>query len=555
MNNEIRRKLDRITDILWAGGVSNPVAYIEQISYLIYLKMLDEEESQREQKARLTGHADMLFPDQASRFRWFHWRNFSGDKLRDYVRDEVFPYMASLVKDAPGIAEYFSNAVLEITDPHVLKQVVDEIDGINFIKLGPDAKGDIFEYLLTHLGQSALNGQFRTPRQIRRMMVEMIDPDFGDSVFDPCAGTGGFLIDAVEYVLAKYSSNPTEIPIYGEEWLEKREQTIEEAKEDIPTLQTYTKGAGEQLPDWKLLENSIYGLDVSRTLMRIATMNLVLHGIRNAHVKRANSLSEMGGLTEDDLARRYKVILSNPPFAGTIPEDSIRKDLPTSSKKSELLFMGVMMEALAPGGQCAVVVPEGLLFGSTKAHKDLREKLVLDYDLLAVVSLPAGVFKPYAGVKTSVLVFRRPTTEPDKKAKSAKKKAKLWFYEVRNDGYDPDRIVGGGRPDTPEKNMIPDLVAQWKAYKKGGFKTPPGHEANTLLQPGSDEPSCWWATVEKIGQEGWNLAASRYKPQIAEKPPKEDPVELIEEILGLEDEITKGLKKLLAEIQPVEAKK
>jgi type I restriction enzyme M protein len=316
--------------------------------------------------------------------------------------------MASLAKDEPEVAEYFRDAVLEIVDPNVLKQVIDELDGFEFRKLGPDVKGDIFEYLLVHLGSSSLNGQFRTPRQIRSFMVEMVDPDIGDSMFDPACGTAGFLIDAVDYLLAKYSDHITEYPIYGEDWLEKKGQTIAEIKAAMPKLQTYRKGAGEKIPDWSLLEASVFGTDVSRQMVRISMMNLVLHGIRHAKLKRANSLSDMGGLSEDDLRRRYKVILANPPFAGQLPKDSIRADLPTNSKKSELLFLSLMMQHLAPSGRCAVVVPEGLLFGSTGAHVELRKKLVTDFDLLAVVSLPAGVFKPYAGVKTAVLVFRRP---------------------------------------------------------------------------------------------------------------------------------------------------
>jgi type I restriction enzyme M protein len=556
MNLDLRRKLNRITDILWAGGVTNPVTYIEQISYLIYLKLLDEEESSRELKARLlgeqtNGNGKLLFPKQAERFRWSKWRFKSGTELRDFVRDQVFPYMASLVKEEPQIAEYFRDAVLEIVDPNVLKQVVDEIDSIDFSKLGSDVKGDIFEYLLTHLGQSALNGQFRTPRQIRTMMVEMVDPDLGDTIYDPACGTGGFLIDAVEHILAKYSSEPTEVPIYGEEWLEKRGQSVEEAKKEIPTLQTYRKGPGEKIPDWGILERSIYGIDVSRQMMRIAMMNLVLHGIRQANVKRANTLSDMGGLTEDDLSRRYKVILSNPPFAGVLPKESIRKDLPTNSKKSELLFLAVMMEALAPGGQCAVVVPEGLLFGSTSAHKELRRKLVENFDLLAVVSLPAGVFKPYAGVKTGVLVFRRPASGA-KKDKKTKDKEKVWFYEVRADGFDPDKISGGGRPETPERNDIPDLLEKWKSYKESRFSNPPGVEAGTLLPPGSDEPRCWWASIKTVAENDYNLAAGRYKPQIAEKAPDEDPAELIRETLAIEREIEEGLEKLLREVEAVE---
>ena len=553
MNQEIRRKLTRITNILWAGGVTNPVTYIEQISYLIYLKLLDEEEVNRELQSRLSdkinGNFKLLFPKQAKRYRWSEWRFKSGKDLRDFVRDEVFPYMASLVKDEPRVAEYFRDSVLEIVDPNVLKQVIDEIDSIEFNRLGTDVKGDIFEYLLTHLGQSALNGQFRTPRQIRTMMVQMLDPDIGDTVYDPASGTGGFLIDAIEYILAKYSTEPTEVPIYGEEWLEQRNQTLEEAKREIPNLQTYRKGPGEKIPDWGLLEQSIYGIDVSRQMMRISMMNLVLHGIRNAGVKRANTLSELGGLTEDDLARKYKVILSNPPFAGVLPRESIRKDLPTNSKKSELLFLGVMMEALAPGGRCAVVVPEGLLFGSTKAHVELRRKLVDDYDLLAVVSLPAGVFKPYAGVKTGILVFRRPEIINHQ---SKIINDKVWFFEIHADGFDPDKISGGGRPETPGRNDIPELLRQWKVYKDSKFTKPPGIETGALLEPGSEAPLCWWAMVKTIAGNDYNLAAGRYKPMVAEKQPDEDPVELIQEVLDIEKEITKGLEKLLKEVEAVE---
>jgi type I restriction enzyme M protein len=556
LNHDIRRKLDRITNILWAGGTTNPVTYIEQISYLIYLKLLDEREAEIELHARLTGeksngNGKSLYPKQAQRFRWYRFRERSGEDLRDFVRDEVFPYMAGLVKENPRVAEYFRDAVLEIVDPAVLTQVINEIDTIPFAKLGSDIKGDIFEYLLTHLGQSALNGQFRTPRQVRVMMVQMVDPDFSDTIYDPACGTGGFLIDAVDHLLAKYSADPIEVPIYGEDWLEKRGQTLEQAKKAIPNLQTYRKGPGEKLPDWRILERSVFGIDVSRQMMRISMMNLVLHGIQDAPIKRGNTLSEVGGLTEDDLARKYKVILSNPPFAGTLPKDSIRKDLPTNSKKSELLFLGVMMEALAPGGRCAIVVPEGLLFGSTSAHTELREKLLTDFDLLAVVSLPAGVFKPYAGVKTAVLVFRRPA-EPRKLDKKALKSAKVWFYEVRNDGFDPDRITQGGRPETPEQNDIPDLLRQWNEYKRRGFKTPPGIEANTVLEPGNDEARCWWASVATVKANDFNIAAGRYKPTVGTAAPDDDPADLIRSLRDDEQEIVDGLNTLLTEVEELQ---
>ena len=546
MDQNLRRKLDRITDILWAGGVTNSVTYIEQISYLIYLKLLDEEESSRELRGRLgAGDGTKLFPGQTGRYRWSKWRFKSGTDLRDFVRDEVFPYMASLVKHEPQVADYFRDAVLEIV-PNVLKQVIDELDSIRFRGLGPDTKGDIFEYLLTHLGQSALNGQFRTPRQIRAFMVEMVDPNLGDTVYDPACGTAGFLIDVVDRLLARYSEEPEEVPIYGEDWLEARDQTVEEAKREIPNLQIYRKGAGEKIPDWRRLEASIYGTDVSRQMMRISAMNLVLHGIRHARLKRANVLSEMSGLTEDDLHRRYRVILSNPPFAGQIPSESMRHDPPTTSKKSELLFLALLLRSLAPGGRCAVVVPEGALFGSTKAHKNLREKLLREFELPAVVSLPAGVFKPYAGVKTSVLVFRRPVNEPDGSRPATKH---AWFYEITNDGYDPDKIQGGGRPETPQKNEVPGLLAAWADYEASRFEQPPGDEAGALLEAGSDAPRCWWAPFDAVAENDFNLAASRYKPRVAEPVPDDDPADLIRDVLALEKEITLGLEKLLREVE------
>lgn len=547
MNQELRRKLGRITDILWAGGVTNPVTYIEQLSYLIYLKMLDEEEASRELEVRLVGgngNTRHLFPSQAGRFRWSKWRFKSGKELVDFVGGEVFPYMSSLLREAPQIADYFKDAVLEIKDSNVLKEIVDEIDSIEFRRLGTDTKGDVFEYFLTHLGQSALNGQFRTPRQIRTMMVQMVDPDFGDSIYDPACGTAGFLIDAVEHILAKYSEKPQELPIYGEEWLDDRGQTIDEAKSAIPNLQTYRKGNGEKIPDWTKLENSIYGIDVSRQLIRISMMNLVLHGIQNAQVKRANALSELGGLTEDDLKRKYSVILSNPPFAGVLPKESIRTDLPTNSKKSELLFLGVIMEALAPGGRCAVVVPEGLLFGSTKAHVDLRKRLVEEFELLAVASLPAGVFKPYAGVKTGVLVFRKPSEGGQKQ-----KLDKVWFFDIRNDGYDAEKISGGVRPETPGKSDIPELLLQWKTYRSGGFRQPPGLEGGSLLPSGSNEPNCWWVSQDVLQEADYTLTAGRYKPRVTEKVREEDPKALLRDLLAVEKQITSQVSALLADLE------
>jgi len=547
MTPDIRQKLDKITDVMWSGGLANPITYVEQLSYLLYLKLLDEAENQHTQAELLgiTLDRPTLFPAQAKRYRWSEWRFKSGREMLDFVGDEVFPYMASLVREAPSVATFFADARFQFEDPHVFKEVVDILDTFQFAKPGPDVKGDIFEYQLLKLQNQAKSdlGQFRTPRQLRQFMVQLVDPDIGDSIYDPACGTGGFLVEALDHILAKYSTTTRLVPIYGEGWEERQGcATVEAALEKSPRLQTYRRGIGDRLAkdDWRKLEASLYGHDVSGQMVRVALMNLVLHGVPRARIRRANALSETGGLTEDDKSRKYKVILANPPFAGLLPKDSIRSDLPTASKKSELLFLAIMMEALAPGGRCAVVVPEGLLFGSTGSHVELRKKLVTDFDLHAVISLPAGVFKPYAGVKTSVLVFSKPNNQ----SPITNNPRRVWFYEIKNDGYDPDKVSGGGRVETPNENGIPALLNTWATYKSTASQPPPGPQANTLLPADAKEPACWWASIVKIADSDYSLSAAAYKPAMQATANAEDPLKLIDHLIDLEDSIASGLRRL-----------
>lgn len=552
MTSDIRQKLDQVTNIMFSGGLASPITYIEQLSYLLYLKLLDEAENQHAQAELLgiTLERATLFPAQAKRYRWSEWRFKSGQQLLDFVGEDVFPYMASLVREAPSVANFFADACMQFEDAHVFKEVVDILDTFQFSKMGPDVKGDIFEYQLLKLQNQAKSdlGQFRTPRQLRQFMVQLTAPDLGDSIYDPACGTGGFLVEALDHILAKYSSQTRTVPIYGEGWEEKHGfANVKDALAKIPNLQTYQRGIGDKLAkdDWKKLEASLYGHDVSGQMIRVALMNLVLHNVPRAHLRRANSLSETGGLSEDDKHRQYKVILANPPFAGLLPKQSIRSDLPTNSKKSELLFLAIMMDALAPGGRCAVVVPEGLLFGSTGGHVDLRKKLLTDFHLQAVISLPAGVFKPYAGVKTSVLVFSKP---PSRSAgvspASSASEARVLFYDIKNDGYDPDKVSGGGRVETPNENGIPDLIKTWKSYKASNYQTLPGPEANTLLPADVPEPNCWWASTGKIAESAYKLSASTYKPSQASEASKENPSELITKLLAVEKSIIENLTTL-----------
>jgi type I restriction enzyme M protein len=551
MTSDIRQKLDKITDTMWSGGLANPITYVEQLSYLLYLKLLDEAENQHSQAELLgiTLDRPTLFPAQAKRYRWSEWRFKSGRDLLDFVGDEVFPYMSSLVREAPSVATFFADARFQFEDPHVFKEVVDILDTFQFAKLGPDVKGDIFEYQLLKLQNQAKSdlGQFRTPRQLRQFMVQLVDPDIGDSIYDPACGTAGFLVEALDHILAKYSTETRLVPIYGEGWEEtKGFKSVEAAKKAIPNLQTYPRGMGDRLAkdDWKKLEAAIYGHDVSGQMVRVAQMNLVLHGVPRARIRRANALSETGGLTEDDKSRKYKVIIANPPFAGLLPKDSIRSDLPTNSKKSELLFLAIMMDALAPGGRCAVVVPEGLLFGSTEAHVELRKKLVTEFHLQAVISLPAGVFKPYAGVKTSVLVFQNYNVSVKSALALLKQDRRVWFYEIKNDGYDPDKVSGGGRVETPNENGIPALLEAWASYKASDFDNPPGPEANSLLEADAEEPSCWWASISTLAENGYNLSAGAYRPRTTNVVDHHCPKALITELLETEEAIVNGLRHL-----------
>ncbi len=562
MNLEIRERLARIVDILQEKGKRirlgrierHPISNVEQVCNLIFLKIIDEEENDREinasntvQRKRWT--SELLFAGQSRRYRWSNWGNRSGGELFDFVQYDVFPYMASLVSEEPQVANYFRDAQLEFDDPKILKLLVDEIDPITFTNLEVDVKSEIIEYLLEHLAQSEKLGFYRTPPQIRSLMVELIDPEFGDTIYDPACGTGGFLIESVQYILAKYSTRQREVPIYGQEWLEDRGQSIEEAKKETPNLQTYCRGIGDKVPNWDSLVNSIFGADISRSMMRVATINLMLHDIRRVNIKRADSVTDMEGSKEEIVARKYKVILSNPPFGGLVHmQDSIGRSVPSKSKRVELRFLEGMMDSLAPGGQCAIIVPESLLYRSTLVHSNLRRKLIEDYDVLAVISLPSGVLGLHNFVKTSVLVFQLPL-QSAKLTGKMERRNKVWFYDVRADGFDPKKITAGSRHLTPDENDIPDLLVQWSRYKKSGWKKPTGIEGGTLVTDKASELRCWWTTTKTIKKNDYNLAAHRYKPQFIEKFSDDDATELIQETLAIERDIAIGLENLLRKVR------
>ena len=497
---------------------------------------------QAKKTVRLIG--DLFFPNRAKRYRWSQWRSGRGENLRDFVRDEVFPYMASLTREHPRIAEYFRDSDLKIDDPDVFERVVDAIDKIDFAKTGPDVKGDAFEDMLAHPELSNLNG---VPRQIRSMMVEMVAPDLGETVCDPACGTGDCLLKPSDTFWPDIPPNLATCRVYGARWLEERGQSLEQAREEISTLQTCRRGPGEKIEDWESLERSFYGVDASRRVTRIAAMNLLLHGIRQPNLKRADALSDIDGSGENGHARGYDVIVSSPPFGSNVSRKSNRGGV-SSKTRIELRFLEMVMNALAPGGRCAVVVSEAFLSSGISPRAEIRRRLVHDYDLLAVISLPPGVFPQSSGMRTAVVVFRCSAgyAEKDKGNK------KVWFYSVREAGLFKSGDFPGRDSKIQGGNDIPDVLLRWNDYRESGYREPRGVEAGTVLDPGSGEPRCWWATMEAVAENGYMLEANLYKPLVAEKPPDESPADLLRETLAIERGIAEDVEKLLRELEVVE---
>lgn len=518
VNQDLQRRLDRIVDTLETEAVPNP---IEQVSHLILLKLVDEQEAKRETREGAGRGRDAgLFPLQAQRFRWKGWRDSRGEDLRGFLADEVFYYMASLSNEAPGVARHFRGASLDIADPDVLERLVDELDKIEFSEIAAEVRGGLFEYLLARLGLPTGSaepagrspgrgefrrpvGVFRTPPRIRALMVRMTDPDEGDSVYDPACGTAGFLIDAVN-------------------WIRERQSGSER------------------------VDVTIYGTDVSPNLVRIAAINLLLHGVPDAKLRSANALAGPDVFTEAELQRRHDVVLSNPPLLAQPPRGPVRRDLPATGRRGEILFLALAMQSLAPGGRCAVILPDSLLSGATKVHRELRATLLRRFEVQAVVSLPIGVFGPFARVRTSVVVFRRPFGEARDDAPATRR---VWFYEVQNDGFDEEGAGPSGHRETPDQNDTPGLLEAWADYEASRFETPPGVEGGSFLEAGSEEPRCWWAPFEMVAEAECDLTGSRYRPFVDEPIPEEDPASLIREILELEREITAGFEALLDDLK------
>lgn len=493
---ELTQTFDRLADKFFANGVTSPTVYIEQISFLLFAKMLEEKEEENLSASKLTGREyKSIFDGKNEKFRWSYWSTMPDTKeMFKFVRDELVPFMQNL-PDHEDVKRFALDFRFLIPDAILLSEIVDEIGKINFSQIDADVKGDMYEHLTGKLAVAGRIGAFRTPRHIIRTIVKMVNPHLGQTILDPACGTAGFLMLAAEHIKASHSKT-----------------TLEEVNAD--NGDKYKKGKGDLLSekDWDLLEDSTFwGFDVSPDIIKIAIMNMVLHGLGAKNVYRRDSLA---GGSDDEEQMKWDIILANPPFAGDVSLDRLRSILPIKAKDSSILFVGLMIESLKPGGTCGVIVNEGLLFGRNKSAIALRKLLLEKMDLQAVVSLPQGVFNPYAGVKTSFLIFKN----------TGKPTQKVWFYEVENDGYSK----GTQRKPDPTKNDLPDLLSKWPERKVS--------------------EKSWGVIVEKIKENDFILSSSTYKPENTEnKQNFREPKEILEDIQNIQENLISEincLKKL-----------
>lgn len=428
---KLRSQVDGIWNKLWSGGLPNPLDSIEQLSYLLFLKRIDDEEKQREQTARLRGlEYQPLFTDKE--LRWDFWTNLPAEKALKHVKEKVFPALKTISGAGSSFELQMQNAEFKINKPSLLIEVCKAIDEMHVSQQNQDVQGDLYEYLLEKLNIAGKNGQFRTPRHIIRMIVQMLDPKANERICDPAAGTCGFLVNAYQYILEKNTSK--DILTYDEDGLPHNlaGDLLDERSEAFLQTEAITG----------------FDSDSGMTMLRIGSMNLMLHGIKHPRFFYQDTLSKAY-----DEERRYDVVLANPPFKGAMDASSIGDGLPANIKKTEILFLHLFLRILEMGGRCGVIVPDGVLFGSSNAHVATRKMLVEMNRLEAVVSMPSGVFKPYAGVSTAVLIFTKGGTTD-----------RIWFYDMANDGFSLD-----DKRQKVAENDIPDILECWRNRRNEAF--------------------------------------------------------------------------------------
>ena len=493
LTGELRNKIDRLWETFWTGGITNPLDVVEQMTYLMFIHDLDETDNLRAKESAMLGLPyESIFTGEVrigermvagEQLKWSRFHDFPAGKMYTVVQEQVFPFIKGLHSDKDSAyAKYMGDAIFKIPTPLMLEKIVTAMDEI-YAQMeqahSADVRGDIYEYLLSKIATAGVNGQFRTPRHIIRMMVELTDPKADDVICAPACGTAGFLVSAGEYLK-------------------------ERRKEEI----FFSREKKEHY-----MNHMFYGFDMDRTMLRIGAMNMMTHGIDNPFIEYRDSLSDQNPDRD-----KYSLILANPPFKGSLDADIVSTDLLKlcKTKKTELLFLALFLKMLRVGGRCACIVPDGVLFGSSKAHKDIRREIVENNRLEAVISMPSGVFKPYAGVSTAVLVFTKTGHGGTDQ---------VWFYDMKADGFSLD-----DKRTAVKENDIPDIVARFHAREAERERK---RSEQSFLVP-----------KQEIVDNGYDLSINKYK-QVEYKPVEYPPTsEILSELNALEQEISKGLKEL-----------
>lgn len=497
ITGELKNKVDSIWDTIWTGGITSPITVLEQITYLMFMKLLDDNQLKAEANANVLGVPlkNKVFGDgicvisenprvetEYKNLRWSEFHNWEPGEMLNNIQTYVFPFIKTIGegKDT-AFSRYMKDTVFLIPTAKVLAKVVDGIDAMDMNN--KDIMGDVYEYLLGKIAAAGENGQFRTPRHIIAMIVQLMQPTLKDKILDPAMGSAGFLLESASYINEKY-------------------------KKEL--MQT------ENLKYYKT--EMFSGFDTDQSMLRIGAMNMMLHGVEDPSIKYQDSLS--GENTERDA---YTLIMANPPFTGSVFQEEISKDLLAlcKTRKTELLFMALFTKMLKVGGRCASIVPDGVLFGSSAAHKSLRKELVENQQLQAVISMPSGVFKPYAGVSTAILVFTKTNSGGTDK---------VWFYDMKADGFSLD-----DKRSPIEANDIPDIIERFNNREK---ETERERTEQSFFVP-----------KEEIVENGYDLSINKYKKieyVAVEYPPTE---EILDEIEKLNAEIEKETKELRALLQ------
>ncbi len=506
LTGELRSQIDSVWNAFWSGGISNPMEVLEQITYLLFIRRLDDAHTLEESKALVLKKPikNPVFPDgkdpkgrSYTDLRWSHFKNFAPADMYEVVGEHVFPFIKSMGGNST-YSQHMKDARFTIPTPALLSKVVDMLDHVPMEDR--DTKGDLYEYMLGKIASAGQNGQFRTPRHIIQLIVELTAPTAKDTICDPASGTCGFLVAAGEFLRHKQP----------------------ELFNDATAREHFHHGM-------------FHGYDFDNTMLRIGSMNMALHGVENPDIRYKDSLAQAHAGDEE----KYSLILANPPFAGSLDYENTAKDLLAivKTKKTELLFLALFLRLLKPGGRAAVIVPDGVLFGSSKAHKELRRMIVEEQKLDAVISLPSGCFKPYAGVSTAILIFTKTNSGGTDH---------VWFYDMQADGWSLDdkrqpllpEDKLGVNPTTAlaeadhSKNNLPDVLTRWQQRNNSS-------ELNRLR---TDQSFC--VPKADIAAQGYDLSINRYKEVVHETVEYLPPKEILAKLAILEQEIKAGIKEL-----------